>query len=499
MRTRGGGIGFVVRQLRLTIEPTITGNLRADICATLRLLLTTAGFAWHEVHAEEAASDSGSLDLAVALDAGRAPQAGVVLLIEPHKWRRPNAYQIAGVRESHGWTVPYYAGEHNSAIITGTTDHLIIRRDVLFDIFWQCTGQEEHSARRDRHGTIVWDSHREAHLALRRTPVASSLIQGLTQILSTATNIVPEPKWPAGKCAALTLSHDVDYPEAVRWLEPARILRRLGHKGLLPSAQLAAGKRTHWHFQSWIDLERKYGMASAFYFVARQGSLIEYIGGTPDTFYDIEAGHFRALFRQLDDQGWEIGLHPSYHAYRSRDTLAAEKRTLERAAGLSIAGGRHHYWRLDPADPDETLAIHQSIGMQYDASLAFDRYTGWRRGLCTPYHPYDAKRRRQLEITEIPTGWMDDQLFRRRHANPGDRPTILATLVDTVVRHEGCLMVDIHEYVFDDALFPEWRATYESLLMHVASRSDIWCALPRDIAQHWRARTLRLQQLSHGL
>lgn len=488
--------------ITVAIEPTLTGTLRADICAMLRLLLTTAGFCWQEVQPPQGAlagTSEDKVDLAVVPAHAHPPDARVVLHIEPHRWQQPANFTIDGMREDNGWRVPHYSGEADSTPVAAADGQLVIRRDVLFDIFWQCTGQEERHAARDKHGTIYWDRQRETNAALRQTPVASTLIQEVAQLLSAVTGIEPEPKWPGGKCGALMLSHDVDYPEAIRWLEPARILRRLGRRGLRPSAELLSGKRTHWHFHSWIELERRYGMASAFYFVARQGSLIEYISGTPDTFYDIESRRFRALFRQIDDQGCEIGIHPSYHAYRSRDQLAAEKRKLERAAGLPVVGGRHHYWHLNPADPDETLALHQSIGMQYDTSLAHDRYTGWRRGLCTPYQPYDAKRHKQLDIAEIPPGWMDDQLFSRRHVNPGDRATMLATLVDTVVRHEGCLMVDIHEYVYDDALFPEWRATYEALLKHVASRSDMWCALPRDVAQHWRERTLRLQQHSHGL
>jgi hypothetical protein len=486
---------MAMSHITVSIDPQFSDTLRTDVYAAMRLMLTTAGFAWREVSADTMTT----IDLALATDLRLASRARVLVVAELAKWAQPAAWRIERLRESGEWIVPCYAGDTDGPIMEATNGCLIIHRDVLFDIFWQSTGRDEAQAKHNKHGHTIWDAQRVADHALRRTPVASSLIQQMTQALSDATGIAPAPKWPDGKRAALGLSHDVDYPEVVRWLEPARIVRRLSLRGVGAARDVLIGRRTHWHFQSWIELERKYGMSSAFYFVARQGSLLEYATGTPDSFYDVRSSRFRELFRKIDGQGWEVGMHASYNAYRSAVVFGAEKRLLERAAGVTVAGCRHHYWHVNPTDPEETLGMHQLVGLEYDTSLAYDRYVGWRRGLCTPYQPYDAKRRIQLDIVQLPPCWMDDQLFSYRALNPGDRGQVLTELVASTVRCEGCLVTDVHDYVFDDALFPAWGATYAWLLAHVAERGDFWYALPRDIARHWRERSQRIAQSSSGL
>lgn len=483
-----------MQRIRVAIDDRLQGAVRTDLIATVRLVLTTAGFPWQEV----GSGDPDPVDLAVSTDPGAGGR--VVVRVDPARWEAPASRRLVDVAELGGWMVPRYAGEERPArIVTTDGDRTVVHRDVLFDVFWQATGQDERNANRNRHGHVIWAQEREADDALRRVPLASALITALGGLLAAVTGIPPVPKWPDGYRAAACLTHDVDYPEVIRWLEPARILARFGSRGLVPALQVLGGRRTHWHFSSWMNLECTHRMVSAFYFVPRQGSLAEYARGTPDSFYDVTSPGFRALAQHLDAEGWEVGLHASYRAWESRDRFRAEKARLEAAAGVPVVGCRHHYWHTNPTDPEQTLGIHQDIGLEYDSSLAHDRYLGWRRGLCTPYQPYDATRHRQLSLVELPPAWMDDHLFGHRSLNPGDPHDLLAHLLDTTVDHGGCLVVDVHEYVFDDVLYPGRRRLYEWLVRRLADRSDVWVALPRDVARHWRTRSDFLARQSVGL
>ncbi len=234
--------------------------------------------------------------------------------------------------------------------------------------------------------------------------------------------------------------------------------------GLGAAGAVLAGRRTHWHFLSWVEMERGLNTRSAFYFVPRHGSLVEYALGIPDPFYDVRSDRFRNLFTWLSDQGCEIGLHASYRAGESLQTFAAEKNALELASGTPIRGNRHHYWHLSPADPEVHPARSTNrLGLMYDTSLAHERYVGWRRGLSWPYFPFHQKERRELRTLQIPTVWMDDQLFGHRADNPGDREAILRAMLDRAAEQRGCFLIDVHDYVFDDVLFPEWAATYKSV------------------------------------
>jgi hypothetical protein len=186
-------------------------------------------------------------------------------------------------------------------------------------------------------------------------------------------------------------------------------------------------------------------------------------------------------------------------AYRSREQFAAEKHRLEQASGQPVVGNRHHYWHLDPNDAEETLLIHEQIGLEYDASMVHDRYLGWRRGTSAPYFPFHRKRRRELKTLQIPGAWMDNQLFGFESHNLGERCEMLQALADRAEAQGGCLLVDIHNYVFDDALYPGWVATYRCLWEHLLGRGDFWFATPAEIAHHWANRYTVLVEQSRGL
>jgi hypothetical protein len=94
---------------------------------------------------------------------------------------------------------------------------------------------------------------------------------------------------------------------------------------------------------------------------------------------------------------------------------------------------------------------------------------------------------------------MDDHLFKYRQYNPGNRAEVLCGLAQTTAKLEGCLVVDIHEYVFDELLFPEWRETCHRLLQYLAERSDFWMTTPDQVARHWSRRHELILQASQGL
>lgn len=411
----------------------------------------------------------------------------------PHYWKRRTLMRLAGAGSADGFVYPVYAGEHgNDRLITNESGRLIIHRDIVFDVFWLLTGQEETHFPKNRHGHVDLTGTPYLEDQTLRKGLASGIGARFERLIGE-TGIPPgEPRWTHGKRAAAALSHDVDYPEVVRWLEPLRVVMRQGVRGLPAALDVLTGKRHHWQFDSWLALERAFDTPSVFYFVARQGSLREYALGTPDSFYDIRAPHFRRLFRTLIDAGCEIGLHSSYHAYASIEQFAREKRLLEEVASVPVVGNRHHYWHLDPANPEATLAIHEQLGFAYDASLTHDRYIGWRRGSCWPYFPLLQAERRELRTLQLPTGWMDSQLFLQRAANPGSPNEVLRALADQTAAQGGLLLVNVHDYVFDEALFPGWSATVRHLWEYLVARGDFWMATPAAIAAHWRHRYQRL-------
>ncbi|WP_298817366.1 polysaccharide deacetylase family protein [Chloroflexus sp.] len=479
--------------VQIAIDPALSAY-RAEINYIWRALLTGMGYGWRE-------SAWGKEPVTVVYTAtpAQAPPARIVIQARPERWAAPAKVRLLGARQWQGYDLPLLDGDDRQTQPVVENGSTFVAGDPIFAAFWLLSGYEEDQYPILKHGyRDLSDAPMLEDGLLRRAPV-SAIGCWLADLLQQCGLPAGLPRWPYGARLAASCGHDVDYPEVVRWLEPLRILIRQGVGGLGTALDVLRGRRTHWHFRSWMELEERIGARSAFYFVARKGSLLEYATGLPDPFYDVQAPHFRALFRELSAAGWEIGLHASYRAYTDCKLLIAERTRLAAASGQPINGNRHHYWHLDPHRPEQTLLMHEQAGFRYDASLTHNRYLGWRRSSVWPFFPWHRDLRRPIRVLQLPTGWMDDHLFGQRRFNPGDRQALLNELRETVTRQEGLLLVDVHDYVYDDALFPGWAATYRTLWETLATQGGVWFAAPAAIADHWLQRMAHIESVSEGL
>jgi uncharacterized protein YozE (UPF0346 family) len=76
---------------------------------------------------------------------------------------------------------------------------------------------------------------------------------------------------------------------------------------------------------------------------------------------------------------------------------------------------------------------------------------------------------------------------------------LLKLLANRTAQQRGCFLIDIHDYVLDDVLFPHWAATYHRIWTYLLERGDFWFATPAQVAEHWTQRYQSLVQASLGL
>ncbi|SFS10675.1 hypothetical protein SAMN05216559_3782 [Halomicrobium zhouii] len=200
-----------------------------------------------------------------------------------------------------------------------------------------------------------------------------------------------ESEWvPGDHEFALCLTHDVDRPyKTYQSLYYALKERDPSHlRGLLP------GSNPYWTFQEMLDLESELGVTSAFYFLNEQDLFADrpprdWLSGTAWQLYagryDIEDPEIISLIREIDDRGWEVGLHGSYESYADREMLATEKRHLEDVLGHEVTGGRQHYLNIERP---ETWTYQRAAGLQYDATPGSPSDYGFHDGY-DPYRPFD--------------------------------------------------------------------------------------------------------------
>ena len=197
-----------------------------------------------------------------------------------------------------------------------------VENDIVLTTYILISGLHELGTKRDAHN----HHHIETSVLYQKKILHIPLINQYASLLrKTFASYNPLPIWPKGKTWAAAITHDVDYPQMIRWIEILRYL--VTHKGprkLSVITDIVAGKNNFWKFQDWINLEIKNEVRSAFYFCGRKGSLLEYLIGIPDPFYDVCSEKFRTVINQLKENGFEVGLHASYNSFKSLAALKTE-------------------------------------------------------------------------------------------------------------------------------------------------------------------------------
>lgn len=280
-----------------------------------------------------------------------------------------------------------------------------------------------------------------------------------------------ELAWPDGARFGLGLSHDVDRvaKRGQFFYNLARAVAR-GRPGWVADearslASLVRGDDPYWNFDRIRRLEEQLGVRSTLFFLDETGrprltswrSNVLYRGR-----YRVAEPAVARVIRELDNAGWEIGLHGSYRSYRDAGMLGAEKARLEDVVGHPVLGTRQHYLRL--AVP-ETWRIQAGLGLEYDSSLGFTDRAGWRWGVRGPFRPVAGDGAGPTLPLQIPMTAMDGTLLA--FADPWARAR---ELIGEAEESGGCLVLNWHQRVFNPWEARRPMALYERIVRECQER-----------------------------
>jgi len=215
--------------------------------------------------------------------------------------------------------------------------------------------------------------------------VGNDIVQSM---LDTQGCVVWKERWPGGARYAACLTHDVDnltWPVSHLLKRRSRfsagdfVLGVLGLKDLYDNTSYA------------VEIERRRNLRSSFYFLTGA--------------YDLRPK--AALLASMREQGWEVGLHGDFGTHDSSENMESAVKKLEQVIGTSPAGVREHFLRFDFGS---TWKIIEEAGFVYDSTVGNTDKTGFRIGLCNPFHPPDESWRPR-KLLEIPLGLMDATLW----------------------------------------------------------------------------------------
>ncbi len=233
--------------------------------------------------------------------------------------------------------------------------------------------------------------------------------------------------WPEGKAAALVLTHDVEE------------------------------QRGHDHIPDILRVEQKYGFTGSWNLVPHKYKI------RPD------------LVQSIRDSGNEIGLHGYNHDGR----LYFSKRIFDqRALHINEALAAYHAVGFRSPQAHRNLAWLQQLNIAYDAScFDYDPFQPMPGGTGSLW-PFQAGK-----FIELPYTLPQDHVLFYTLKLKGAQHWIHKA--EWIIQQGGMILLPVHP---DYLIEKDHLKYYEELLSWLAERKDLYHALPRDIAAHWRAK-----------
>lgn len=235
--------------------------------------------------------------------------------------------------------------------------------------------------------------------------------------------------WPDQKQFTIALRHDVETAVGVQNIKPL------------------------------VALEKKYGFRSTWYFVPER--------------YPFD----KALLRELQDDGCEIGVHGLYHDGKLFDS---HQEFQQRAAKINRY--LDEWQTVGFASPSALRRLDwicEELDIIYDSSVPTSEVFGPQSGGCCSLFPFFIGN----NIIELPiTMPQDHTLFEILQET--SIKTWLGCL-NFIRENHGLLFVIVHP---DYVLTPERLHWYEEFLEHLADEQQGWMTMPSEIAQWWKTR-----------
>ena len=230
-------------------------------------------------------------------------------------------------------------------------------------------------------------------------------------------------------------------------------------------------KNPYWNFEKIMEIERKYGVRSTFFFLEESKKFDFNPKSIPLCFGYYSFDDVKDIIQKLSSEGWEIGLHGSYDSYRDINLLRKEKRRLEKIAGIRVKGVRQHYLNLNIPN---TWKIQKKVGFKYDSSFGFNEKTGWRDEKLLPFKPFND------DFLVIPLTIMDVALMREAKFNINIAKEIIKNHLRYAKKRGAVVTVLWHQRVFNDKEFPGWADLYKFIIRE-GKNMDAWFVKCEDI------------------
>jgi len=214
----------------------------------------------------------------------------------------------------------------------------------------------------------------------------------------------------------------------------------------------------YWLIDKVIEIEKDLGMRSVFLFYGGKSkkSLKKIL---MDPGYSISDSRIADHLRNLSSDGWGVGLHPSFTAWKDFSELACERKRFENITQNKVQLCRQHWLKFGWSS---TWQAQEKAGIAWDSTLAFNDYTGLRNGVALAFHPWDSDTKSAMTLKCIPTILMDSHLYDYNNFDESERTSKMRRWLNEIKYVGGSAAVNWHPHT----LSPDygWESGFKTLL-----------------------------------
>lgn len=377
---------------------------------------------------------------------GRVVLSDALFKIPRHLWLTPESLPHLPLRE---WrvsrdlpevrlcaeTLPllYSSTAPNQPLVRFGKNEVHLGLDVLGSCFFMLSRYEECVAQaRDLHNRFPASASVAYQAGFLTRPLVNEYLEVLWGVMQRLWGFLKR----RSHSYRVVPTHDVDWP-SVGYRVPWRLVVRgalgdilLRHSWVTSARRLRAKLFSCFDidpanvFEWLMDQSEHHNLQSEFYFITN------HTAGIHDGIYTLEDPPIQKLLYIIHERGHLIGLHPSYHTYRTPERIHQEFALLrETASKLGISqphwGGRQHYLRWE--NPI-TWQAYDDAGLDYDSTLGYADRVGFRCGTCYEYPVFNLLSRQALKLRERPLIVMEKTLFDYMKVSPDEALELISLL-----------------------------------------------------------------------
>lgn len=113
---------------------------------------------------------------------------------------------------------------------------------------------------------------------------------------------------------------------------------------------------------------------------------------------------FQTILKELNKNGNQIGLHPSFASNSDAQIIKDEKEKLEAVIGKKITHSRQHYLKFELPKTYQTLI---ELGIENEYSMGYSEIAGFRAATAVPFHWFDLESEKTTKLLIHPFVVMD--------------------------------------------------------------------------------------------